>query len=313
MWELAFIARDFGMRRQQIFDDIDRGDGTMWAQIYATCIDTIRGLERRLDEYANPPVPAPVPAAQTGPDPQQARVAQPPRNEDVQAPRRADRASLVVDTISKLVTSPGKTPAQEWTPGLKRRAVNVADRVMTQQQRDAIRFTAVRGWFQNMAIRVLSIPVIGPVFQRTFSRQLAKAVLGSPYADISVYVNAAYALSQLAVCSLNQDKFGNVQRDVSTIIRTFTTVIARLERFRDDFPTHWSDIGGNRQCPEISEVLIALKEGLNALITTFGEFSGDLRLSRTDMRLAREAAEFRGEEAARRQKKAVQPAMEQMP
>jgi nucleoporin NDC1 len=312
MWELAFIARDYTVRRQSIFEDIDRKDGPLWSQIYAICLDTIKELERRIDGYGKPPTPAagtePLPASM---QPRE-RISQPLKSDDVSAPRSVARASLVKDTVAKLVTSPGKTPAQNWVPGLKKRAIKVADQVMTPQQREVLQPKALLGWFGTISLRVLALPMIGPAFQRTFGRQLVKAVLGSPYAEISIYVNAAYALSHLAVCSLTEDKYGNVQRDVPAIIRTFTVVIKKFERFRDEFPTHWTDLSQDRQCPEASEVLTALKDGLGVLVTAFSPYSSDLRLSRADMRLAREALEKSGEDAEARQGEVRQPEMQQM-
>ncbi|KAI0859861.1 nucleoporin protein Ndc1-Nup [Xylaria cubensis] len=289
-WELAFIARDYTVRRQSIFEDIDRKDGPIWSHIYASCLDTIKDIERKIDNYQNPPVPAPEAeraAAQT-----QARehMPRPLRTNDVYAGRPVDKTYLILDTVSKVVTSPGKTPIEDWAPVIKKQAVKVADRVMTREQREAIQPQAVRGYLATLAVRVMAFPFLGPVFQQTFGRQLAKAVLGSPYAETSVYINAAYSLSRLAVCSLTEDRYGNVQRDVPSIIRTFTVVIRKLEAFRDGFPTHWTDLSQSRECPEVTEVLTALKVGLGSLVTAFAQYSNDLRLSRADMRLAREAA-----------------------
>lgn len=44
MWELAFIARDYESRRKAIYEDIDRKDGTMWSQVYAICLDIMKGM-----------------------------------------------------------------------------------------------------------------------------------------------------------------------------------------------------------------------------------------------------------------------------
>ncbi|KAK5634208.1 hypothetical protein RRF57_009922 [Xylaria bambusicola] len=288
MWELAFIARDYAARRQAIFEDIDRKDGPMWSHIYAVCIETVKGLERRIDEWGR--APAPTEPAPTPTQPRE-RLSQPLRANDVSAPRHVAKTSLVANTVAQLVTSPGRTPAQDWAPVIKRKAGQVADQVLTRQQREAVQPEALRGYLGTLSLRIMALPVVGPVFQQSFGRRLAKAVLGSPYAETSVYINAAYALSRLAVHSLTEDRYGNVQRDVPTIIRTFTTVIRKLETFRDGFPTHWTDLSQNRQCPEVSEVLNALKDGLAALVEAFGPYSGDLRLSRADMRLAREASQ----------------------
>ncbi|KAI2630589.1 nucleoporin protein Ndc1-Nup [Xylaria nigripes] len=292
MWELAFIARDYPVRRQAIFEDIDRKDGPMWSQIYAVCLDTIKSIERRIDEHGKPL--APVHETKPLPAPSQARerISQPLNSGDVSAPRPAVKTStLVKDVVSRLATSPGKTPIENWMPVIKGGAVLVADQVMSSEQKEALQPQALQEYFAAIVVRVLALPAIGPFFQRTFDRQLAKAVLGSPYTETSMYVNAAYALSQLAVCSLTEDRYGNVQRDVATIIRTLTGVIRKLEIFRDQFPTHWTDLSKERQSGLVSEVLIAMKDGLSALVTAFGPYSKDLRLSRVDMRLAREAAE----------------------
>lgn len=265
----------------------------MWSQVYALCIDNIKSIERKIDNYGKPPAPMPVTEPESAPQQPRARISQPIRTNDVSVPRPAAKAALVRDTVSKVITSPGKTPLESWVPKFKKGAVLVADQVMTREQKEAIQPEALRGRLDTLLLQMLALPVIGPIFQQTFGRQLAKAVLGSPYAETSVYINSAYALSHLAVCSLTEDKYGNVHRDVATIIRTFTVVIKKLETFRDEFPTHWTDISQRRQCPEVTEVLTALKGGLGALVEAFSVYSTDLRLSRADMRLAREAAEIR--------------------
>ncbi|KAI0967928.1 nucleoporin protein Ndc1-Nup [Xylaria arbuscula] len=294
MWELAFIARDYTIRRQSLFEDIDRKDGPTWSQIYAVCLNTVTSIERRIDEdeRARAPAPAPAPAAQPAQAPTQPREGITNHREgyDVSVPSRVPTSTLVGETLSRLFTSPGRTPAQDWAPVIRRRAGQVAERVLTEQQREAVQPQALRGYLGTLALRALALPVIGPVFQQTFGRRLAKAVLGSPYAETSVYINAAYALSQLAVHSLTEDRYGNVQRDVPAMIRTFTTVIRRLEALRDGFPVHWTDLSRSGECPEVTEVLVALKDGLGALVEAFGPYRADLRLSRADLRLAGEAA-----------------------
>ncbi|KAI1297809.1 nucleoporin protein Ndc1-Nup [Xylaria venustula] len=293
MWELAFIARDYTIRRQSLFEDIDRKDGPTWSQIYAVCLNTVTSIERRIDDYGRARTPAPAPAVEPAQAPTQPRegISQHRKGYDVSVPSRVPTSTLVGETVSRIFTSPGRTPAQDWAPVIRRRVGQAAERVLTEQQREAVQPQALRGYLGTLALRALALPVIGPVFQQTFGRRLAKAVLGSPYAETSVYINAAYALSQLAVHSLTEDRYGNVQRDVPAMIRTFTTVIRKLEAFRDGFPVHWTDLSGSRECPEVTEVLVALKDGLGALVEAFGPYRADLRLSRADLRLAGEAAQ----------------------
>ncbi|KAI1269836.1 nucleoporin protein Ndc1-Nup [Xylariaceae sp. FL1019] len=309
MWELALIARDYEARRMAIFDDIDRKEGPMWPQVYGICIDVIRGLERRIDDYGKPPAPAAsaVPAAEA--TQRHERIAQPIRTDDVLIPRASSKTAFVKRTVSKVVTSPGRTLAEDYGPELKKRAADVTDRLITKEQQAALKPEALQGRLGALATQVLTLPVIGPLFQSTFARRLTKAVIGSPYAELSVYVNAAYALSQLAVYSLAEDKYGNVQRDVPSIVRTLTAVIKKLERFRDEFPAHWTDASKSRECPEVEKLLVALKDDLNALVTAFAPYSSDLRLTRADMRLAREAAEKKEESVV--EQDAESPQMQQ--
>ncbi|KAI0392421.1 nucleoporin protein Ndc1-Nup [Xylariaceae sp. FL0594] len=289
MWELAFIARDYATRRQSIFEDIDRADGPMWSQISVICLDTIRSIERRID--APEPAPAQPAASDTSAltQPRQ-RIAQPPKAGDVMAHRAEARASLVKASVANLITSPGKTPVDEWAPGVKKLAGKAADRILTENQRQAMQPGVVQSALESVWLRLLALPVVGPFFQQTYRRRLAQAALGSPYADLSVYANAAFALSELTVHSLNEDRYGNVQRDVPTIIRTLTAVIKKLEKLRDNFPTHWTDLSREKECPELSEVLTPLKDSLRAVGAHFSQYREELRLSRLDMRLAQEAA-----------------------
>lgn len=291
MWELALIARDFDVRRQAIFQDIDRKEGPVWSQLYVICLSVIKAIEERIDNYGKPPTPPP---AQPEVTPQQPppRIVQPPRNDNVWAPAPAPKGlrNSVGKLINDVVTSPGKTPVDVYLPEAKKRALEATDRLLTKEQKEGLMSTNVNGLFQILAFKVISAPIIGPMFQQLFSRRLTTAVLGQPYGELSIYTNAAYALSKLAVSSLTEDRYGNVQRDVPALIRTFTVVIKKLERFHDTLPIHWTDLNKSRECAEVDELLDALKDGLGELIAAFEQYSSDLRLTRADMRLAKEAA-----------------------
>ncbi|KAI1214310.1 nucleoporin protein Ndc1-Nup [Annulohypoxylon truncatum] len=294
LWELALIARDFDDRRRSVFEDIDRKDGPMWSQIYVTCLDTIKSLEERIDNYGKPPTPPAAEAVAAPPQPA-ARIVQPPKDDNVwaTAPSQNGLRNSLGRVARNVVISPGKTPAEVYLPEAKKVAREAAEHFLTEEQRNALSPQGISGFTRTISLRVLNLPRVGQFFQQVFSRRLTTIILGQPYGELSIYVNAAYALSRLAVSSLTEDRYGNVQRDVPAIIRTFTVVIKKLERFRDNLPAHWTDLTQNKECPEVDELLDALKEGLGELITAFGQYSTDLRLTRADMRLAREAAERR--------------------
>jgi nucleoporin NDC1 len=119
---------------------------------------------------------------------------------------------------------------------------------------------------------------------------MAAIVLGSPYGDVGIIVDAIDALTRFSVCSLIEDKYGNVQRDVPLIIRTLTSTVNKLKDFKKNSKFHWTDVEKDRVCPEVDAVLIVLKTGLDELISAFGNYSQDLGLSQSEMRKAREAA-----------------------
>ncbi|KAI1337387.1 nucleoporin protein Ndc1-Nup [Xylariaceae sp. FL0016] len=308
MWELALIARDFPARRQAIFEDIDRMDGPMWSNIYMICLTTIKTIEQRIDEYGKPPALEPNVTADPAPPQPRQRIVQPPKMDNVWASAPAPKPS----PLAKLTRSPGRAPADRLVPAVKKRAAEVADQLMTQHQRDALKPEALNGFIGTLAARILEIPCIGQIFQHTFRRRLAKVVLGTPHGEPSVYVNAAYALSQFAVRSLSEDKYGNVQRDVPAVIRTFTIVIKKLEKFQSELPTHWTDVDKKRECPEVTALVDAFKDGLGELVTEFGPYSSDLRLTRADMRLAREAAATNDREEVQVQEGVRQAEMQQV-
>jgi nucleoporin NDC1 len=127
-------------------------------------------------------------------------------------------------------------------------------------------------------------------------------VLGQPYGEPSLYVNAAGALAGLAVHSLREDRYGNVQRDVAAVVRALTGLAKRLDGFSAGaLGTHWTDVGGEgearrRSCPEVEQVADAVRDALARLLDAFGPYARDLRLSLTDVRMAREAAGLVGSE-----------------
>jgi nucleoporin NDC1 len=317
MWELALIARDYDVRRKAIFEDIDRKDGPMWSQIYKICFDSLKALEKRIDDYGKPPAPPPAPDATAQSKPV-TRVVEPPLSANVWQP--APPPKTLGDSLGKLVAdvtkSPGKKPIDTIVPQAKKTVAEIRDALLTKQQQERLNREGIVGMWHGSFLWFLQLPIVGKLgwpFQQLYSRRLTTAVLGSPYGDASLYVNAAFTLSRLAVASLNEDNYGNVQRDVATIIRALTTVIKKLEIFQENFPIHWTDTQGERRCEEVDEVLDALKEALGRVVGAFERYSSDLRLNRTDKRLAKEAAEKKGQAQAQAQEAIAQVPGENQP
>lgn len=286
MWELAFIARDYEARRKAIYEDIDRKDGPMWSQVYAICLDVIKGMEGRIDNYAKPPAPVSAPTEAVVDE--KKRSSQPPKQDQIfqSAPQSKTFRNEVEKAVTQVATAPGQ--ASQLSPLAKKAMANAKDRLL-QMQREATGSDDPQSLFKSVALAFLS-SVLGWPFRQEFNRRLATVVLGTPYGEPSFYINAVNALSQLAVHSLKEDKYGNVQRDVSTIIRALTSVTKKLDAFKAQLPAHWTDVNKDKETPEVDAILEALRGGLSQLIEGFGPYARDLRLSLTDMRLAKEAA-----------------------
>ncbi|KAK4118728.1 hypothetical protein N657DRAFT_605800 [Parathielavia appendiculata] len=296
MWELAIIARDFPDRRKAIYEDIDRKDGPMWSQVYKICLETLKSIETNIDTYIAPPTTPASTTTEPSPPAQKVRTTDPPRDEAIfqtLPPKRGLR-----DQVEKAVNQAALAPGQvsQLSPAAKK-AVESAKQQLLKMQKDATGTDDTQGLFRDWAVKVLHSAAGWP-FRQHYRRRLAHAVLGEPYGEPSLYVNAACAVSQLALHSLREDKYGNVQRDVAAIVRALTGVAKKLESFGGDagLATHWTDVEGKRECPEVDEVLSALRDALARLIEAFGPYARDLRLSLTDVRLAREAAGLVGPE-----------------
>ncbi|KAH6695800.1 nuclear envelope protein [Plectosphaerella plurivora] len=291
-WELAFIARDFEIRRKAIFEDIDRKDGPMWSQVYAICHDVIRAMEKRIDDYGKPPPPPVAAQQELAPVEPRARTSAPPKDDPIFQTRSASRSmrSEVEKAIGQVARDPGQTPLSQLSPRALKTFRDARDKMLTPEQQAALDPARATGFVQSLSLWVIENEHIGWIFRQSFRRRFAAAVLGTPFSEASHHINAVDALTHLVVHSLSEDKFGNVHRDVTSIIRTFTAVIKKLEAFKAGFPTHWTDTEKSKDSPEVDAVLSALKTGLAEIVREFEPYAMDLRLSRTDLRLAREAS-----------------------
>ncbi|MBE3043975.1 hypothetical protein IMZ48_15675 [Candidatus Bathyarchaeota archaeon] len=294
MWELAYIARDFEDRRKAIFEDIDRKEGPVWSQIYTICLDLVKGLATRVDEHGKQPAPPPAEPAKIEP---KARSSAPPKDDAIFRRQQANRSmrAEVDRVVDRVARSPGETPMSGLSPVAKKTWKLAKDNILTQEQRDALQPQNVLGQLREVFTKILLNDYVGGFFGQEYRRRLAVAVLGTPTAELGLYLNAIEVLGMMAVKSLGEDKFGNVHRDVPTIIRTFTSTVTKLEDFKDGFPVHWTDVKGTRESPEVDALLGAMKGALRELVYEFEPYRNDLRLTLTDIRLAKEAAGEEGE------------------
>lgn len=273
----------------------------MWSQVYTLCLQIVTDMEWRVDEYNKAAAAAQATAAKAAETKEKALV---------QTPTKTFRAEMD-DMVHRKIVSPGQP--SRLSP-LVQKGVSHAKDYVEDIARQATGPDAADNPFQYWTRQVLASP-LGRPFTQTFSRRITTVVLGEPYGEPSLVINAISALTRLAVLSLAEDSYGNVQRDVSSIIRTFTAVKTKLDAFKADFPLHWTDHDAERECAELDAILDTLKEGLVQLVTAFGPYARDLRLTFAEVRHAREAAGLPGREgggAAVARVDAARPEMRQV-
>lgn len=296
-WELAYIAERFEGRRKAIFEDIDRKGGSAWSQILGVCLGVINGITLRIADYERPPTaPSSTTASNQTAIPGLPRLA-PPVKDGLKksgdlfgaVPRASSASQTALEAVGKYAKIHGQSPPGPLSPKTRRLMEKAEGVVLTPEQKQVMAAQGLTGIFRDWALAVIKSKLGWP-FRQEYRRRIGAVVLGAPYGDVGIIVDAIDALTRLAVCSLTEDKYGNVQRDVKLIIQTLTATITQLEAFRTRIGIHWTDILANQESPEVDVVLAALKSGLGDLVAAFGDYSEDLRLSQSEMRMAREAA-----------------------
>lgn len=295
MWELSLIAQRFEERRRAIYADIDRKDGPMWSQVYAACMEVIKSIEARADNYGKVQKPAastdatlttrdslkPLPESK---DPIF-------RNQPSSHSQSGKALQIINQSVQAIGNSSDGSSLKKLSPYAKRSWKHAKDQFLNEEQQEAVSPEAIKGSFETMTLWLIGTSSWGgALLRQDYRTDLAAAALGTPDAEPWLYVNAVRALAQLAVHSLGEDQYGNVHRDVASIIRTLTSVIRKVEDLRQRVPVHWTDAGSPKESPEVEHVLDAMRASLSEVVTSFEPFCHDLRLTPGDLRLAKEAA-----------------------
>ncbi|KAL4878554.1 nucleoporin protein Ndc1-Nup [Aspergillus karnatakaensis] len=324
-WELSFISQQFPDRRKAIFSDIDREGGSSWTQILVSATDIIKGISTRVEEAktgasASKPSPAeakPDPVLQTLP-----RLADPPKGENIFAasPKPTTTQGKLGEGFSSTLRSLGNSP--DWTPKARARARDVFDRassVVLSPERKQKFLTSSQdlkmitggptGKPQNVhfyLVQLLRTP-IGSLIRQPFARRLSGIVFGTPTANLASIFYAIDSLTRLLIASLEEDPYGKVQADVTSIVRLFTETTTTLEEHaHSGLEIHWTDATfpqpGNadaqakaRRVPDVELVIDSLKSSLKQLLAAFEPYLKDVGLVGKDLRLATEAAGIEAE------------------
>lgn len=306
LWELFLITTQYEVRRKTIFTEVDRSTGSTWSQICKHCLDEVKSVQGRIN-LANQPA-----EHQKKQDEQNIRAQQPPvmphAQVDTGLQRIADRQVIndgdlqspsrkpdFYNTVGNLARSMGQQPGAH-NPILPRaqKAIEWSkDQVLPQEYQERLRPQHLERQASGKLVELLRMP-IGIPFRQTFAKKVNAVIFGSPSSQKTTIVHAAKSLSQLAVLSLKEDDYGQAQKDIANITRTFTSTIVAIERYVQEVQPHWTDVEflqeRDRNIAAVEELLDVLKTGLEQILLAFGEYAETLSLSKKEVREAREAS-----------------------
>ncbi|SMR61022.1 unnamed protein product [Zymoseptoria tritici ST99CH_1E4] len=315
-WELSLISKDFEARRRSIYTDVDRRDGSTWTQICQVCLSEIRAIKERITEANRPALSSAQQKEQELRRQQHEHlIGQEVEEQQIVGLRKIADRPVVNDAavfargsngspfaVSNLARSIGQSPGSDAALPVARKALQwSADRALSRADQERLaKFGTGDGFIaqqsQGYILQFLRSPP-GEPFRKTFDRQVAGVILGSgPATNKRNIIYASEALTQLVMCSLVEDSYGSVAKDVPEIVRTLTEVIDAIEKYvGHEAKAHWTDVNLREEArwqvaTEAAEVLQVLRSGLERIVLAFGEYAGSIGLSKKEVREAREAA-----------------------
>ncbi|KAJ2026795.1 Nuclear pore complex subunit [Coemansia sp. S610] len=200
--ELYRLTMFSAEQRKGLLTDIDRQEGTMWRLVSAQCMDVIRTATGQLraqnpPKESKPPGPSKLPAKPTEP-PAQSRAGGAPMKDILQQGRKAGQA------LPLAPAKPTVAPQELFGP-------------------------EAQGLEKYVLTLVIDMLVQSAVGQRILKRSL-RAQSTSALSNFQLQVWAVRSLMRLVECSISEDSFGLVQKDIALVLSTMFAYLAELER-----------------------------------------------------------------------------------
>jgi nucleoporin NDC1 len=276
----VLITTRFSERRETIYSELDRADGSTWTQIQTLCLAEISSIKTRIDKFNNPVAPSTAPPPPVTQVPGRKPIAAPLKTDPIfaKAPPPATELRKAATYIGDVARRHGNTPGAQ---PLKEALEYGSQKLLTDGQRHQIAPEHIQQTANGLLVQMVHSP-FGYIFRQSFSRCASSVVFGgaivegSEYSTASVTVSAIDALTQLLVQSLKEDKYAQVSKSVPTIIRVYAAAINAVEVFLRDLVPHWSDVKFQKQqrskVEDVNVLLEALREGLEDIFGAFGEY-----------------------------------------
>lgn len=293
-WELNTISARFPERRATIYQDIERRGGSTWSHISNICLAEIQSISQRIQDCQQP-----LSAATQVNSPQQTlslpKISQPLKNDNIfgASPPPTSTLELVQGGVDALAKHYGNSPAAP-NPVVARGQKLLeygGNSLLGDEKRQQLSRSNLTTQASGYLGDVLRSP-FGMPFRRPMSRQLKAVIFGVPCSNANLIMNAVQSLCTLVVGSLKEDRLGQVQKDIAMIVRVLVKTIDNVQTFLQTLPPHWTDVefNGDRHIPDIEELLAVMRTGLADILINFGEYAGQLGLTPTEVRLAKQVA-----------------------
>lgn len=301
-WELAIITARFDDRRKTIYGEPDRKKAPTYKQVTDICLAELRAVTDRINAVTDPnyrgakeqeKMPNDATPIQLVP-----QISQPLRDGQIAGPGQPIESRLQkIESVTSQIARSHSSP-QNLQKSLAKKGL---DRVQQEANDGRNKITSQWEDYKNKLAR----SPIGYLVRHSLPRTASVVVFGTPYARHNIILNAITILTNLSVCSLKEDAWGNYQNVVPDIVRVFVNAITKIESYMAGLQVHWTDVdtlakpeGERRKVAEVEEVVGELKAGLEKILRAFGEYLEGLNMSAREVLaakklVAREVPEMR--------------------
>lgn len=259
-------------------------------QIFTLCTENINVANARMENYLKPPT-----ATQSDLD----TLNNPPRDSPLPRVGTPLKEDLVISGgrssggIGSDIGNLARSFGQSSSPyNATKTILDAGAKYAPNLNPDQISSSTIKTWIRSG----LQTPA-GQIFRMTHRRRALPIVIGTPYGELDLIISAINSLTQFSVHSLEEDRFGKVQRNIREIFQLFTATVQNIEAVEKKLlsDVHWTDVefeneDGSDVVPEIETLLKVLRASLQDLIAAFGNYSEAMTLDSRVMRQAREAA-----------------------
>nr|POE85478.1 nucleoporin ndc1 [Quercus suber] len=206
-WELSVISHRFPLRRETFFAEVERKDGSTWTQIATSCLQELEAMSHRI-EAAQRSIPTkPIQMSE-------------PKPKDYGMPKIGDQTvvsdrdvlrhrnpSDLVHTVASIAKSLGQSPGaiDPVSPRARKALTYGIDHTVSRETQQRWQKDGVSQEVGSWMMVILRQPSIGWLFQQTFARCVAAAVLGVPYSKKCDIEHATKTLVKLSTIALTPD------------------------------------------------------------------------------------------------------------